>query len=129
MEDYYALLKCTPDATPLQIKQSYQRLAREYHPDKGALSSENFLAIDKAYKILKDELSRKDYDSTTFASTCNQHSLIYAELAKEDIRLDCEGRAFYPCRCGEDFLIEKEHLEEPECVIECGECSNSILIR
>lgn len=128
MDNFYSILECTSNATTEEIKKNYQRLVRECHPDKGAQSPDKFLLIDKAYKILKDDQTRKNYDSSLLANSCNEHTLIYAELHKEDIHLDCQGTAFYPCRCGEQFVIEQEHLDEPECVIECGECSNSISI-
>ncbi|KAL1506005.1 hypothetical protein ABEB36_005443 [Hypothenemus hampei] len=128
METFYNILQCSPSASTEEIKANYQRLVKEYHPDKGSQTADRFLLIDKAYKTLKDQQSRRDYDSSLLANRCNEHSLIYAQLNKKDVHLDSEGKAYYPCRCGEQFVIEQEHLYEVECVIECNECSNSILI-
>lgn len=129
MENCYAVLECSPTATLEEIKQNYHRLVKKHHPDKGDHSPEKFVQIDKAYKVLKDGKSRKDYDSSLLADSFNEHCLIYAEFCKIDIILNEDGQAFRPCRCGNYFVIEQEHLSEIECIIECGECSNSILIR
>lgn len=129
MENYYSILECSSTATLEELKRNYQRLAKEHHPDKGTGSTEKFLLIDKAYKTLKDSQSRKDYDSTLLAANFQDRPLIYAEFEKKDIVLNEEGTWTFSCRCGEQFVIEQEHLSESECVIECTECSNCILIR
>ncbi|ENN82180.1 hypothetical protein HUJ04_009194 [Dendroctonus ponderosae] len=129
MGSFYAVLECSPTATLDEIKQNYHRLVKKHHPDKGDHTPDKFVQIDKAYKVLKDYKSRKDYDSSLLADSFNEHSLIYAEFRKVDICLDDDGQAFRPCRCGNDFVIEQKHLSETECIIECGECSNCILIR
>lgn len=129
MENYYSILECSSTATPEELKRNYQRLAKEHHPDKKTGSTEKFLLIDKAYKTLKDSQLRKDYDSTSLAVNCQDQPLIYAEIEKKDIVLNEEGVWTFSCRCGEQFIIEQKHLNESECVMECSECSNCILIR
>lgn len=129
MENYYSILECSSTATPEELKRNYQRLAKKHHPDKETGSTEIFLLIDKAYKTLKDSQLRKDYDSTILAVNCQDQPLIYAEIEKKDIVLNEEGVWTFSCRCGEQFIIEQEHLNESECVMECSECSNCILIR
>lgn len=129
MDNFYSILNCTPAATAQEIKERYHRLVKEYHPDKGIHKSEHFLLIDRAYKTLKDEKSRRDYDASLLANSCSEQSLIYAEIEKKDIHLNSEGKAYHPCRCGDQFVIQIEHLAENERILECCECSNCILIR
>jgi len=61
--DLYALLELGPECTAKEIKASYRRLAKRYHPDapKGG-DAERFKAIAKAYAILSREESRRKYD-------------------------------------------------------------------
>ena len=130
MEIFYTVLECTETSSLEELKKNYQRLIKQYHPDKGTCyNSDMFLKIDLAYKTLKNERTRKDYDASLVASQCSDNVLIYAELSKADIELDNKGNFYYPCRCGDQFIIQKIHLNEAECVIECCECSNCILIR
>lgn len=129
MEDYYNVLNCSKNATLDEIKRQFMNLVRQYHPDKGSQSNDKFLLLDKAYKTLKDEKLRKDYDALLLATTCGEHTLIHAQLNKKDITLNSEGIFNYLCRCGDHFIISEEHLNEEECIIECSECSNTILIK
>jgi len=47
-----------------EIKRSYRKLAKEYHPDvnKTKEAEEKFKQINEAYEILGDEQKRKNYD-------------------------------------------------------------------
>ena len=60
----YETLEVSPNATSDEIKKSYRRLARKYHPDinKEKDAEEKFKEINAAYEILSDELKRKQYD-------------------------------------------------------------------
>ena len=63
--DYYLTLKISPDATIDEIKASFRRLARQYHPDLNPddpKAAEEFKAISQAYDILSDPLKRRRYD-------------------------------------------------------------------
>lgn len=60
----YETLEVSPNATSDEIKKSYRRLARKYHPDinKEKDAEEKFKEINAAYEILSDEKKRKQYD-------------------------------------------------------------------
>jgi molecular chaperone DnaJ len=63
--DYYAVLGIAATAPPREIRQAYQRLARQYSPDvnfwdAGALTL--FEEIAEAYRVLSDPQARALYD-------------------------------------------------------------------
>src|SRR3954463_15339374 len=72
-KDYYSALGVPKDASAADIKKTYRKLARQYHPDanKGdAAAEEKFKEISEAYDVLSDEKKRKEYDEarTLFGS-------------------------------------------------------------
>ncbi len=70
MEDLYAILGVSKNASPAEIKSAYRKLAMKYHPDRNPgdkEAEEKFKKISAAYNILGDEQKRREYD--TFGST------------------------------------------------------------
>jgi len=70
-KDYYATLGVSRDAKPEEIRKSYRRLARKYHPDVNPgnkAAEEKFKEISAAYEILGDEKKRQVYDQYGFYS-------------------------------------------------------------
>jgi molecular chaperone DnaJ len=66
-KDYYKTLGVAEGASADEIKKSYRKLARKYHPDanKGdPKAEERFKEISEAYNTLSDEKRRKEYDET-----------------------------------------------------------------
>lgn len=61
-KDYYEILGVSRNASQDEIKQSYRRLAHQYHPDKGG-DAEKFKEINEAYQVLSDPEKRKKYDA------------------------------------------------------------------
>lgn len=64
-KDYYSILGVKRDATELEIKQAYRRLARKHHPDvnPGDKSAEaKFKEINEAYEVLSNKEKRQKYD-------------------------------------------------------------------
>lgn len=64
-QDYYKTLEVQRSATADEIKKSYRRLSKKYHPDMNADNhdaTERFKRIGEAYEVLKDADKRKRYD-------------------------------------------------------------------
>jgi len=69
-QTHYEVLGVSQDANPDDIKRSFHRLARMTHPDKRRQKNSgieyeddsSFVRIKEAWKILSNELLRKNYD-------------------------------------------------------------------
>jgi curved DNA-binding protein len=64
-KDYYAILGVPRTASAEELKKSFRKLAREYHPDVAKdkkKAEEKFKEINEAYEVLSDAEKRKRYD-------------------------------------------------------------------
>jgi len=63
--DYYEVLGISRNATKEEIKNSYRKLALQYHPDrnKSPDAEEKFKEISEAYAVLSDDEKKQQYDS------------------------------------------------------------------
>jgi hypothetical protein len=64
LKDYYRILEVTPQATPLEIKKSFRRLAMLYHPDKhneDNIAGAHYREIQEAYDTLTDPYKKEAY--------------------------------------------------------------------
>lgn len=66
-KDYYNILEVDEKATQDNIKSSYRKLAKKYHPDKNKENKEaeeKFKEIAEAYDVLGDVKKRQKYDNS-----------------------------------------------------------------
>ncbi|NLD50627.1 MAG: J domain-containing protein [Clostridiaceae bacterium] len=65
-KDYYSILGVEKTASGDDIKKSYRKLAKKYHPDTNPgdkKAEEKFKDINEAYEVLGDSEKRKKYDN------------------------------------------------------------------
>ena len=64
LPDYYAVLEVPMIATQAEIKRSYRRLARRYHPDLNQQALDKHIKqLNEAYKVLGNPTKRAAYDA------------------------------------------------------------------
>src|SRR5689334_1863644 len=64
-KDYYNTLGVKRDASEKEIKSSFRKMARKYHPDLNPNDREaeaKFKEANEAYEVLSDAEKRKKYD-------------------------------------------------------------------
>lgn len=68
---YYSILEVSEKATFQEIRRSYRKLARKYHPDRnGASAADDMIKkINQAFETLSDRDKRRDYDSQSLLRT------------------------------------------------------------
>lgn len=63
---YYEILGVSPSATSSEIRKAYLKLSLQHHPDKNphnvAAAQAKFVELGRAYEVLKDESTRREYD-------------------------------------------------------------------
>ena len=70
-QDYYEILGVSRDAKADDIRKSYRKLARKYHPDLNPgdkAAEERFKKVQEAYDVLSDSKKRQVYDQHGFYS-------------------------------------------------------------
>lgn len=75
--DYYSILEVWPSSSIDDVKKSYFRLAKMYHPDTAGDTPENrerFKLINEAYNILSDSQKRHLYDESLRKGKVNSKS-------------------------------------------------------
>ncbi|HYL98202.1 MAG TPA: J domain-containing protein [Blastocatellia bacterium] len=64
-KDYYSLLEISRSASGDEVRRSYLKLARKYHPDLNSgdkAYEEKLKEINEAYEVLSDSEKRREYD-------------------------------------------------------------------
>lgn len=64
-KDFYKVLGVPKDVSQAELKKTYRKLARKYHPDSNpgdAKAETKFKEISEAHAVLSDPESRKEYD-------------------------------------------------------------------
>jgi len=74
--DFYEVLGVPKTASKDQIKDSYRKLAMQYHPDRNKEpgAEEKFKEISEAYAVLSDDQKRQQYDTLGHANFDQRYS-------------------------------------------------------
>ena len=97
--DLYTILEIKPNASEVEIKKAYFKLAKLYHPDKNKSpdATDKFQKIQTAYEILSNNNTRHEYmkmaqpEQTNFVDIMNKiisETLDINDLKDYNIHLD-----------------------------------------
>lgn len=89
--DYYEVLGVARDASKDDIKKSYYKLAKKYHPDTNQgdpNAAQKFTDVQNAYEVLSDDSKRRAYDAGGHAAVDP------SAAADEDPMAGMSGEAF-----------------------------------
>lgn len=83
---HYQILNVSENATIVEIKIAYRKLAILYHPDKNKNldANQKFIKIKESYDVLLDPIKRKKFDKEL--EIHRLQSKIYSELNKRKIK-------------------------------------------
>lgn len=96
-KDYYTLLEVERDASSEDIKKSYRRLSKKYHPDHNPgdkEAEEKFKEINEAYSTLSNNDKRREYDSPPFINPFSNFDSFFGRHAprKPDLNSPRNGK-------------------------------------
>ncbi|MEG3938306.1 MULTISPECIES: J domain-containing protein [unclassified Microcoleus] len=113
--DYYRQLGLRSGASLSQVKSSYRKLARQYHPDvnPGNEQAKNkFIAITEAYKFLVNIAPADVAESTTASSTVAPTSTPPAAAVKDRSQTVKVTRKQQPTPDSPDLSAAEEKLKQ-----------------
>ena len=106
-KNLYGILKIDKDSSDKEIKKSYYKLSKQYHPDLNRESESDsiFKDICEAYKILIDEETRADYDlKSKFGNNYNEYYELFE--IKVDLDYDAEKNRYETFKKNDVYNIQ-----------------------
>ena len=75
-KDYYKILGVSMDASEVDIKKAYRKLAMQYHPDipENHNTEEKFKEVSEAASVLTNSEKRKKYDAGRAGAAIKNYS-------------------------------------------------------
>ncbi len=95
--DYYKELEVPRTASDDEIKKSFRRLARQYHPDTNPdnpAAEERFKKISEAYDVLSDPTKRAKYDQLSQYSQSGRRPMGGQSIPMDDVGDMFQGTSF-----------------------------------
>ncbi|KAA0189077.1 putative CSL-type zinc finger domain-containing protein [Fasciolopsis buskii] len=142
MDDFYSILGCRDTATEEEIKACVKAARLRYHPDRSGggdpVTNQRFLAIEKAWSVLRSPEHRKCYDSVRAQNRLMEYSAgapIQSELNLDEFTFESnsdksnpsddplDGVYWATCRCGGTYVLESVAVCCKVPFVPCSNCS------
>jgi diphthamide biosynthesis protein 4 len=125
--NFYQILGISSNSTVDDIRQAYKRKLLQCHPDKNKANELSIDLIVEAWSTLKNEESRKIYDSSIAEKKYSQFGVFHESIDIDDLEFDeGENLFFESCRCGGLFLLPIDEVNEnnmDDISVGCSSCS------
>jgi curved DNA-binding protein CbpA len=105
MKNYYEILSISKNATDIEIKKAFRKLALQYHPDKNKSKDAHniFVQINIAYETLKNIEKREEYNNKLSFNKKND-TYNYKEKSNRETKEKAEEYANMSYEQFEDIL-------------------------
>jgi len=86
LKDFYAVLGIARNADLTEIREAFRKLAQGMHPDRNPSpdAKTKFQELGEAYRILKSDEKRKEYDARIIAEYCEALVGSFEEKKKKE---------------------------------------------
>ncbi|KAL7748105.1 hypothetical protein RI367_006461 [Sorochytrium milnesiophthora] len=125
-DSLYARLLLPPLASLQDVRLQYKRLALSTHPDKATSDPGVFQQIAEAYAVLSDPEQKRSYDAWLQAQTAAEPHFTIDLDKMTEVCVDDDPdpvRWTYPCRCGSEYAVDRQDLEQGVNIVQCAGCS------
>src|SRR5512146_907999 len=88
-KDYYGILGVSTDATEVEIRKAYRKIALQWHPDRNQgnpEATERFKEISEAYGVLIDSSKRLQYDQARQSGTAESFRYTQEDILRDLFR-------------------------------------------
>ena len=131
--NFYTILGVTPRASPEDLRHAYRRALMQLHPDKaGKGKSADMDTLRMAYLTLTSPELRAEHDemlamasNTVIEGTKGRPAEV---VSLDDLVPNDNGEWIHPCRCGSQYRISGNQLEQGTHLISCEGCSEVIYV-
>ncbi|CAO2840319.1 unnamed protein product [Amaranthus hypochondriacus] len=115
---YYKVLGLEKECSPIELKNAYRKLAKQWHPDRYSASGNlkfveeakiKFQAIQEAYSVLSDETKRFLYDVGVYDKDDDENNHGMGEFLNEMVSMMSETK---PSENGEESFEQLQELFE-----------------
>lgn len=102
-KDYYEILGADERTSPPDLERLYKRRAARLHPDKGG-NEEDMKSLNEAFGVLKNPLTKKDYDAQRARPPARESVPVSVPAAK-DVGMLGHGLSAFLCLLMGAFLL------------------------
>lgn len=109
--DYYKVLGIEKNATAIDIKNAYRKLARKFHPDLNPNNEDakkNFQQINEANEVLSDPEKRKKYDK--YGKDWQHAGQFENAKQRQEQSSNFRGQKYSQAQSGDDFSDFFEYM-------------------
>lgn len=126
----YEVLGVAEDAPLEGIREAYKSMLLRVHPDKTRSASGGsgvaFLAVRRAWNVLKEQESREAYDRELARRRLLKIHVSEVVEAAGMVFCEEDESLSHPCRCGGSYRLTPADVDAGVSVVQCSNCSFNV---